>query len=165
MSDGADSSSATWIGRSASVLVVVALLTDGAAHFLAPAQIVSAMQEIGFATELTSTLSVIMVACATLYAVPRTAVLGAILVTGFLGGAVCAHVRLGEHASLPQLISLLLGVLTWGGLYLRDPRLGVLLPLTRSPATDSRAARTHQEAQAITERPMPPNAHEAKEAR
>ena len=71
-----------------------------------------------------------MLACAILYAIPRTAVLGAILTTGFLGGAICTHFRLGEIGSPPQLISLLLGVMTWGGLYLRDSRIRTLLPLS-----------------------------------
>ena len=65
----------------------------------------------------------IILACAILYAIPATAVLGAILVTGFLGGAICAHVRIGELGSPPEIISLLLGAMTWGGLYLRDPRI------------------------------------------
>ena len=63
--------------------------------------------------------------------IPATAVLGAILVTGFLGGAICAHVRIGELGSPPELISLLLGAMTWGGLYARDPRIRAILPLIR----------------------------------
>ena len=63
--------------------------------------------------------------------IPRTSVLGAILVTGFLGGAICAHVRIGELGSPPEIVSLLLGALTWGGLYTRDPRIRNLLPLIR----------------------------------
>jgi hypothetical protein len=57
-------------------------------------------------------------------------VLGAILVTGFLGGAICTHFRLGELASPPQLICILLGLMTWGGLYFRDSRIRALLPFT-----------------------------------
>jgi hypothetical protein len=70
-----------------------------------------------------------MLVCALLYAIPQTAMLGAIVVTGFLGGAICTHVRLGELASPPQVICLLLGLMAWGGLYLRDPRVRALLPL------------------------------------
>jgi hypothetical protein len=72
-----------------------------------------------------------MLACAILYAIPATSVLGAILVTGFLGGAICAHVRIAELGSPPELISLLLGVMTWGGLYARDARIRAILPLVR----------------------------------
>jgi hypothetical protein len=87
------------------------------------------LQETGFAMDLTRIVGPIILACAILYAIPTTAVLGAILVTGFLGGAICAHVRIGELGSPPELISLLLGAMTWGGLYLRDPRIRAILPL------------------------------------
>lgn len=73
----------------------------------------------------------IILACAILYAIPATSVLGAILVTGFLGGAICAHVRIGELGSPPEIVSLLLGAMTWGGLYLRDSRIWTILPLIR----------------------------------
>jgi hypothetical protein len=89
------------------------------------------LQETGFAMDLTRVVGPIIFACAILYAVPATAVLGAILVTGFLGGAICAHVRIGELVSPPELVSLLLGALTWGGLYARDVRVRALLPLIR----------------------------------
>ncbi len=122
---------AVWMGRSASALVVAALLVDGAMQLFAPAKIASMMRETGFAMDLTPTLGGIMVVCAALYAIPATTVLGAILVTGFLGGAICAHVRLGELGSPPQIVSLLLGVMAWGGLYLRHPRVRAILPLSR----------------------------------
>jgi hypothetical protein len=120
---------ALWAGRMLSALVVVALVVDGAIQLFAPAQIASMLQETGFAMDLTRVVGPIILACAILYAIPSTAVLGAILVTGFLGGAICAHVRIGELGSLTELISLLLGTMTWGGLYLRDPRIQALLPL------------------------------------
>ena len=68
--------------------------------------------------------------CAILYALPPTAILGAILVTGFLGGAICTHFRLGRMVSPPQIVSLVLGVMAWGGLYLRIGDLRNLLPFT-----------------------------------
>ena len=120
-----------WVGRIMSAFVVVALLADGTIQLFAPAQIASMLQETGFAMDLTRVVGPIILACASLYAIPATAVLGAILVTGFLGGAICAHVRIGELGSPPELISLLLGALTWGGLYARDPRIRALLPLIR----------------------------------
>ena len=122
---------APWAGRIMSAAVVVALVADGAIQLFAPAQIASTLQETGFALGLTRIVGPIILACAILYAVPATAVLGAILVTGFLGGAICAHVRIGELGSPPELISLLLGALTWGGLYARDLRVRALLPLIR----------------------------------
>jgi len=120
-----------WTGRIMSAIVVVALLADGTIQLFAPAQIASMLQETGFAMELTRVVGPIILACAILYAIPATAVLGAILVTGFLGGAICAHVRIGELGSPPELISLLLGAITWGGLYVRDRRIRTILPLIR----------------------------------
>jgi len=122
---------ALWAGRIMSAFVVFALLADGAIQLFAPAQIAGMLQETGFAVEATRVVGPIILACAILYAIPATAVLGAILVTGFLGGAICAHVRIGELGSPPELISLLLGAMTWGALYARDPRIRAILPLIR----------------------------------
>lgn len=122
---------ALWAGRIMSAVVLVALATDGTIQLFAPTQIASMLQETGFPMDVTRIVGPIILACAILYALPATAVLGAILVTGFLGGAICAHVRLGELGSPPEAISLLLGALTWGGLYARDTRVRALLPLIR----------------------------------
>jgi hypothetical protein len=122
---------ALWLGRIMSAAVVVALVTDGTIQLFAPAQIAGMLQETGFAMDLTRVVGPIILACAILYAIPATAVLGAILVTGFLGGAICAHVRIGELGSPPEIISVALGAMTWGGLYLRDPRIRAILPLIR----------------------------------
>ena len=122
---------ALWAGRIMSAVVVVALAADGTIQLFAPTQIASMLQEIAFAMDLTRIVGPIVLACALLYAVPATAVLGAILVTGFLGGAICAHIRIGELGSPPEFISLALGALTWGGLYARDARIRALLPLIR----------------------------------
>ncbi|WP_245304896.1 DoxX family protein [Rhizobium multihospitium] len=122
---------ALWVGRMMSAIVVIALVADGVIQLFAPAQVASMLQETGFAMDLTHVVGPIILACAILYAIPTTAVLGAILVTGFLGGAICAHVRIGEFGSPPELISLLLGAMTWGGLYLRDPQIRAILPLIR----------------------------------
>ncbi len=120
---------ALWAGRTMSALVVIALVADGIIQLFAPAQIASMLQETGFAMDLTRVVGPIILACAILYAIPATAVLGAILVTGFLGGAICAHVRIGELGSPPEFIALALGAMTWVGLYARDPRVRTLLPL------------------------------------
>ena len=122
---------ALWAGRIMSAVVIVALAADGTIQVFAPTQIASILQETGFAMDLTRIVGPIVLACALLYALPATAVLGAILVTGFLGGAICAHLRIGELGSPPELISLVLGALTWGGLYARDARIRALLPLIR----------------------------------
>jgi len=120
-----------WAGRIMSAFVVIALVADGTIQLFAPTQIASILRETGFAIELTRVLGPILLTCAILYAVPATSVLGAILVTGFLGGAICAHVRIGELGSPPEIISLLLGAMAWGGLYARDPRIRAILPLIR----------------------------------
>jgi DoxX-like family len=122
---------ALWAGRIMSASVLIALAADGTIQLFAPSQVASMLQETGFAVNLTRVVGPIILACAVLYAIPSTAVLGAILVTGFLGGAICAHVRIGELGSPPELISLALGAMTWGGLYLRDPRIRAILPLIR----------------------------------
>ena len=118
-----------WAGRIMSAFVVIALVADGTIQLFAPAQIASVLQETGFAMDLTRVVGSILLACVILYAIPATAVLGAILVTGFLGGAICAHLRIGELGSPPEIVCLLLGAMTWGGLYLRDPRIRAILPI------------------------------------
>jgi hypothetical protein len=81
----------------------------------------------GYSAASLTALAVVELTCALLYLVPQTSVLGAILVTGYLGGAVATHVRVGEAFVMP----LLLGVIAWVGLFLRDERLRVLLPVRR----------------------------------
>jgi hypothetical protein len=120
---------ALWAGRMMSAFVVIALVADGTIQLFAPTQIASLLQETGFAMDLTRVLGPIVLSCAILYAIPATAVLGAILVTSFLGGAICAHVRIGELGSPPEFISMFLDAMTWGGLYARDPRVRTILPL------------------------------------
>jgi hypothetical protein len=121
--------SSSSLGKLLSGLVVLVLAADGLVSLAAPGLIEAEMAITGFPPGLTPALGLIMLASALLYAVPRTAFMGAVLVTGFLGGALCMHFRLGEIGSPPQIVTLLLGLLTWGGLYLRDERVRELLPL------------------------------------
>lgn len=118
-----------WIGRILSAVVVILLLADAAINLFAPGVIGAEMEATGFPVNLAPALGIIIAVCAVLYAVPKTAFLGAILVTGFLGGAICTHFRLGDFFTPPQIICLFLGFAAWGGLYLRDPRLRQLMPL------------------------------------
>lgn len=131
MSETMTMNRALWAGRIMSAFVVTALVADGTIQLFVPAQIARMLQETGFAMDLTRIMGPILLACAIFYAIPATTVLGAILVTGYLGGAICAHVRIGELGSPPEIISLVLGAMTWGGLYLRDPRIRAILPLIR----------------------------------
>lgn len=123
---------AVWTGRVLSALVVLALLADGAVALFAPAMLKADMDATGFAAAAARPIGIIVIVCAILYAVPRTTTLGAILITGFLGGAICTHFRIGEVGSPPQLVCLALGILTWAGLYLRKAQLRLLLPLTEA---------------------------------
>jgi hypothetical protein len=118
-----------WTGRILSTLVVLVLLADASINLFAPQLLKAEMSASGFPVELAPALAVLLLLCAALYAWPRTAVLGAILVTGFFGGAICLHLRMGEIGSPPQLISLVIGVLAWLGLFLRDAKVRALLPL------------------------------------
>ena len=121
------SRSAIWTGRALSAVVVVLMLADGLVQLLVPTLLEADMEAIGFPAALSPTLGLITLICVLLYAVPRTAIIGAALLTGFLGGAIAMHFRIGEIGSVPQLISLGLGVMAWGGLYLRDSRIRLLL--------------------------------------
>jgi hypothetical protein len=120
-----------WAGRILSALVVAILLADAAVNLFAPQLLKAEMAAVGFPAELAPVLAALMLICAAVYAFPRTAVLGAILVTGFFGGALCLHLRIGEIGSPPQLVSLLIAVLAWAGLFLRDARVRAILPLRR----------------------------------
>jgi hypothetical protein len=98
--------------------------------FLQPPEVIKGFEHLGWPANLAFALGVLELACVIIYVCPPTAVLGAILVTGYLGGAIATHVRLGE-AFHTQLI---LGILAWGGIFLRDPRVRALIPLRRRPA-------------------------------
>ena len=118
-----------WTGRVLSALVVLALLADAATILFSPST-TAELAATGFADSAAPMLGSIILVCAILYAIPQTTVLGAILITGFLGGAICTHFRLGEIGSPPQIISLVLGLMAWCGLYLRNVKLRNLLPLS-----------------------------------
>ena len=119
-----------WIGLVMSGLPALFLLVDGVMKLFEPAVVVDTTVQLGFPEAVILPLGVVLLACTVLYLVPRTAVLGAILLTGYLGGAVATHVRVGEGA-FPILFPVIIGALLWGGLVLRDPRLAALLPLDR----------------------------------
>jgi uncharacterized membrane protein YphA (DoxX/SURF4 family) len=117
-----------WTGRVMSALPALLLLFSGTMKLVHPPQLDEGFTHLGVPLTLAFGLGVLEVACTVVYLIPRTAVLGAILLTGYLGGAILTHLRIGE-AFFGQAA---FGVLVWGGLYLRDPRLRALLPLTRA---------------------------------
>ena len=117
-----------WTGRAMSGVVVLFLAADAGMKLLDLQPVRDAVVQLGWPFALDRTLGVIGLACLVLYAIPRTAVLGAILTTGLLGGAVAAHLRLGDPLFSHVLFGVYVGLLAWGGLYLRDERLRALLP-------------------------------------
>jgi len=120
-----------WTGRILSALVVVILLADAAVNLFAPHLLKAEMAAVGFPADLAPILAMLMLLCAAAYAYPPTSVLGAILVTGFFGGAICLHLRIGETGSPPQLVCLAIGLMAWAGLFLRDANVRAVLPVRR----------------------------------
>lgn len=117
-----------WAGRIVSALPVLFLLFDGGAKLVQPAPVVEAMVKLGYPASVIFSLGVVLLVPTLLYIIPRTAVLGAILLTGYLGGAVATHVR-AQGSWLTILFPVFIGALIWGGLYLRESRLRALVPL------------------------------------
>lgn len=118
-------------GRVISGLVILALAADAGGKLFAPATMIANSPPLGLPAELGfyRMLGVILALCTALYAWPRTALLGAILLIGYLGGAVASHLRVGSPLLGFTLFGAYLGIAAWGGLWLREPRLRALLPL------------------------------------
>lgn len=112
-----------------STLVALLMIADGLIGLLQPQAFASDMSSDGWSSATLFPVAVLALVSGVFYAVPRTAVLGAILITGFVGGALAAHLRVTQAVILPEIINVALGVGAWGGLWLRDPRLRALLPL------------------------------------
>jgi hypothetical protein len=121
-----------------SALVTLLLVADGLSDLFAPSIGYAEMVATGFPLDQGNTLGAIALMCAIFYAIPQTTVLGAILVTGFLGGAISTHLRMGEIGSIPQIAAVAIGVVAWLALFLRIERFRAYLPLVRDPRPDSR---------------------------
>ncbi|MGH9868589.1 MAG: DoxX family protein [Candidatus Polarisedimenticolia bacterium] len=119
-------------GRIMSGLPALFLLLDGAMKLMKPEPVIRGTVELGYPESVIVPLGILLLACTVLYLIPRTAVLGAILLTGYLGGAVATHVRVGQWP-FEILFPVAFGVLLWGGLVARDDRLGALIPLRNRP--------------------------------
>lgn len=119
-----------WAGRIISALPVLLLLVDGVMKLVKPAPVVEATVQLGYPESVILPLGFVLLACTIVYVIPRTAVLGAILLTGYLGGAVATHVHAGDGL-FPILFPVIFGALLWGGLFLRDDRLRALIPLRK----------------------------------
>jgi hypothetical protein len=120
-----------WTGRVLSTLAVLFLLFDAIGKLLRPEPVVTGTVQLGWPVGMIVPLGVIQLVCLALYLIPRTSVLGAILWTGYLGGAVATHVRIGHPLFSHILFPTYIAALLWLGLWLRDRRLRTLLPISR----------------------------------
>jgi hypothetical protein len=125
----ASSKTALWTGRTLSGLVILFLLFDGAIKLIPLDIVIETSAQLGLPADGARTLGVLTLLCTILYAIPRTSVLGAILLTAYLGGAVATHFRVGSPLFTHTLFGVYLGLMAWGGLYLRDGALRALIPL------------------------------------
>jgi uncharacterized membrane protein (UPF0182 family) len=124
------SKTALWTGRILSALVGLFLLADGVAKLLKPAAVVQGTVELGYPESSIVGIGIVLLVCTLLYLIPRTSILGAILLTGYLGGATATHVRMGGPL-FNILFAVLFGVVVWAGIYLRDERLRTLIPFRK----------------------------------
>lgn len=124
----APSKGALWTGRVLTILTVLFLLFDAFGKFVTPVPVTDAFTRLGLPIATSVTIGVLLTVCTILYAIPRTAVLGAVLLTGYLGGAVAIHLRAGSPL-FETVFPVLFGVLAWLGIYLRCRTLRLVLPL------------------------------------
>ena len=117
-----------WAGYTLSTLVILFMLMDATMKILRLPVVLETTVQIGWPAATVVPLGIILLICTALYAFPKTAVLGAILLTAYLGGAVATHARIGSPVLSHMLFGVYLGVMLWGGLYLRDDRLRALVP-------------------------------------
>jgi DoxX-like protein len=124
---------ALWLGRVLSGLVIVFLVFDGAIKLVPWPVVTETMDRIGYGSSesLARSLGIITIACTVLYAIPPTSIVGAILLTGYLGGAMASHLRIGSPLFSHILFGFYLGLMLWGGLWLRDKSLRTLIPFRR----------------------------------
>lgn len=118
----------SWLSRGLSAIVILFLIFDGVSHVAKPQPVVDAFAQLGYPLRVSLSLGIIELICVALYAFPRTAAAGALLLTAFLGGATATQVRV-EAGWFPIIFPSMLGVMLWGGLALRNPRvLALFLP-------------------------------------
>lgn len=126
------SRSALWSARILSALVALFLLFDAVGHITKPAPVVDAFARLGYPISTSLGIGILELLCLVVYVIPRTEVLGAVLLTGVLGGAVATHLRVGSPLFEAYIFPLLVGLFVWGGIWLRDVRLRALYPLRRA---------------------------------
>jgi hypothetical protein len=128
---GTQSSGRLWAGRILTALPVLFLLFDVVIHFMKPPVVVTGFEQLGWSASLSVPLAIVELVCLVLYLIPRTSVLGAVLLTGYLGGAVATNLRVGAPLFTNILFPVYVGVFLWGGLYLRDARLRGVFPVRK----------------------------------
>lgn len=127
------SKGALWTGHAIQTLIVLFLLFDSLTKIMKVPAVLAASAQMGFSARAVVAVGIVLLACTVLYVIPRTAILGAILLTGYLGGATITNFRAGDSAAVAVLPAVF-GVLVWGALFLREPRLRALIPLRTLPA-------------------------------
>jgi len=120
-----------WTGRVLSALGALFMTFDGIIHILRITPVVDAFAQLGFPLSASRALGIIEIVCVVLYLLPRTTALGAILLTGYLGGAIATQVRVRSPLFSTTLFPVYVALLLWGGLYFRDERVRNLIPLRR----------------------------------
>lgn len=127
----ATNKSMLWTGRILTALAALFLLFDGVTHIMQIAPVVDAMNQLGYPANLALNLGIIQLICLLLYLIPSTSLLGAVLLTAYLGGAVATNLRIGAPLFSNVLFPVYLGLFIWGGLYLRDERLRAIFPFRK----------------------------------
>ena len=127
-SDRATSSKQLWVGRSVTGLTTLFMLTDGIMKIIKPASVLEASAQMGHPVAILTGIGLTLITCTLLYMIPRTSIFGAILLTGYLGGAVASQVRAGS-GWFELVFPVLFALLVWGGLWLQDHRLRRILAL------------------------------------
>lgn len=117
-----------WTGRVITVLVSLLFLFSAAMKFMGGAEVKEGMTHLGLPGSMIIPLGILEAACTVIYLIPATSVLGAILLAGYIGGAICTHWRVGD----PFLPQVAVGLVIWLGIYLREPRLKALIPIRKS---------------------------------
>jgi hypothetical protein len=117
-----------WAGRVVSTLVILFLLFDAIGKITMPAPVMDSFVRLGISPRLSPTIAALLLVSTLLYAIPWTAIVGAVLLTGYLGGAVAIHLR-GGSSLFETIFPVLFGVLVWAGIFLRENRLRALFPI------------------------------------
>jgi len=116
-----------WVGRIITVVLSLLFLFSAGMKLVGPPEVMQGMAQLGLPAHLVIPLAILEAACTVVYLIPATSALGAILLAGYMGGAICTHWRVGD----PFYLQVLVAILVWVGIYLREPRLHALIPLRR----------------------------------